>query len=981
MTREVKWGELGFITFARTYAREKKDGTKETFSDTVERELTGIEKQLKLDFTEEEKEFYRDMRHKMKGSVAGRFMWQLGTKTVEQLGLASLQNCSFVVIDEPVRPFTWAMDMLMLGSGVGYSLKKEHVYKLPKVQRKKVKIERFDDKQADFIVPDTREGWVKLLGKVLKAHFYSGESFTYSTQLIRGKGEPIKGFGGIASGASILVEGMTLISDILNNRRGKQLRPIDCLDIMNIIGMIVVAGNVRRSAQIAIGDYDDLEYLKAKRWDLGNVPNWRAMSNNSIDCPDAKLLPQEFWDTYQQGEPYGLVNIGLSKKIGRLGETEYPDPDVEGYNPSLRKGTKVWTTEGVKPIEELEGKNFLVRNLEGDIAPANCWLSDPNATLYEIELYGGHKYYCTAEHKWAIFTPQGWVKCETTDLKEGHLLPINKFNEFGFGNKGEYSDGFFIGWLYGDGGIHIRKDNSKPQLNLIVSGKDDESGVSEILLNKINSLKESPSKWAERKGNKELSVTAESVFKYLGDYGVDYKCEKIPTSIWETASEEFRKGFIDGLFSSDGTVESTYKSAKVRLISSKKTLIEDVSEMLGFYGIKNSIHYTESKLNDKVFDRYTLDITSRENISHFRSLFKMTVNHKQERLESISSAHVKPLWGSVYKIKSVKKTEMTEPVWDIHVKDSTHCFQISHVITGNCAEQSLANFETCCLAEIYLPNIESYEELKKVATMLYRINKHSLALKCHQPETEEIVHKNMRMGIGITGFQMSSEEQKGWLSDCYTYLRAYDKEYSKLKGWNESIKLTTVKPSGTLSLLAGVTSGVHPATAGQYYIRRIRIASSSPLVEVCKSHGYHVEFQENFDGTLDRETVVVEFPCKYPDGTKSAEDMTFKEQLEDVRFLQENWSDNSVSVTVYYDKEDLPELKKYIEENFNENFKTLSFLLKMNNSGFKQLPFESISKEQYEYLSSLVKPILSAEINEEDVEELGACGVGGCPIK
>ena len=438
----VKWGEIGNITYARTYAREKSNGEKENFTETIERELKGITKQLKLDFDNDEKDYYRMMRHQMKGSVAGRFMWQLGTKTVDQLGLPSLQNCAFVVIDEPVTPFTWAMDMLMLGSGVGFSIKKEHVYKLPKLQRRRIKIEQVNDKQADFIVPDTREGWVKLLGKVLKSYFYSGEGFTYSTQLIRGYGEPIKGFGGVASGAAILVEGMESIDMILDGRRGKQLRPIDCLDIMNIIGSIVVAGNIRRSAQIAIGDYDDLEYLKAKRWDLGSIPNWRAMSNNSVDCPDAKLLPQEFWDTYIQGEPYGLVNIALSKKMGRLGDYRYPDPEVEGYNP--------------------------------------------------------------------------------------------------------------------------------------------------------------------------------------------------------------------------------------------------------------------------------------------------------------------------------------------------------------CAEQGLANKETCCLAEVYLPNIESKEELYKVVTMLYRVAKHSLALKAHQKDTEAIVHKNMRMGIGMTGVMMSSDEQLSWLSDCYEYLRAYDKEYSAIMGWPESIKLTTV---------------------------------------------------------------------------------------------------------------------------------------------------------------------------------------------
>ena len=102
---------------------------------------------------------------------------------------------------------------------------------------------------------------------------------------------------------------------------------------MNIIGSIVVAGNVRRSAQIAIGDYDDVEFLKAKRWDLGPIPNWRAMSNNSIVCEDATLLLNEFWETYQQGEPYGLINLKLSRECGRLGEIQYPDPDVIGFNP------------------------------------------------------------------------------------------------------------------------------------------------------------------------------------------------------------------------------------------------------------------------------------------------------------------------------------------------------------------------------------------------------------------------------------------------------------------------------------------------------------------------------------------------------------------------------------------------------------------------------------------------------------------------
>lgn len=108
------------------------------------------------------------------------------------------------------------------------------------------------------------------------------------------------------------------------------------------------------------------------------------------------------------------------------------------------------------------------------------------------------------------------------------------------------------------------------------------------------------------------------------------------------------------------------------------------------------------------------------------------------------------------------------------------------------AEQSLANFETCCLAEVYLPNIKSYSELLQVVTLLYKVNKHSLTLKCHHPETEAIVHRNMRMGIGITGYQMATEEQKSWLNECYKDLRSIDEVYSEKMGWPTSIKLTTV---------------------------------------------------------------------------------------------------------------------------------------------------------------------------------------------
>ena len=296
-----------------------------------------------------------------------------------------------------------------------------------------------------------------------------------------------------------------------------------------------------------------------------------------------------------------------------------------------------------------------------------------------------------------------------------------------------------------------------------------------------------------------------------------------------------------------------------------------------------------------------------------------------------------------------------------------------------CAEQGLEDFETCCLAEIFLPNISSAEELADVAQLLYRINKHSLALPCHHPETQAIVHRNMRMGIGITGYLQASEDQRGWLASCYERLRAFDVEYSKAHGWPPSIKLTTTKPSGTLSLLPGVTPGVHPGYA-TYMIRRIRMQADSPLVNVCRESGYPVEFQRSFDGTDQHDTVVVSFPFSYPKGTPVASEFTAIDQLEWVKRMQTEWSDNAVSCTVYYKMEELPGIREYLTKNYNKNFKSLSFLLHSDH-GFLQPPLEAITEEEYNSLVSSTTLITSISSTGTAIDDSMECAGGVCPVR
>ena len=237
--------------------------------------------------------------------------------------------------------------------------------------------------------------------------------------------------------------------------------------------------------------------------------------------------------------------------------------------------------------------------------------------------------------------------------------------------------------------------------------------------------------------------------------------------------------------------------------------------------------------------------------------------------------------------------------------------------------------------------------------------------------------------MGVTGYMQSTEEQKGWLSDLYEYLREYDKEYSKKHGFPTSIKLTTCKPSGTISSMGGqVTPGCHPAIF-KHYIRRMRISSDSPLIKLCKKNGYNTEYVRNFDGTEDKNTMILEFPCKFPDNAVLAKDVDCIRQLEVVKRIQNEWSDNAVSVTVYYKKEDVPRIREWLKENYNTCIKSVSFLLHYEHA-FDQAPYEEITEERYEELIKNTKSITGKAIMdtfEESVDMSGECVGGVCPIR
>jgi ribonucleotide reductase alpha subunit len=242
------------------------------------------------------------------------------------------------------------------------------------------------------------------------------------------------------------------------------------------------------------------------------------------------------------------------------------------------------------------------------------------------------------------------------------------------------------------------------------------------------------------------------------------------------------------------------------------------------------------------------------------------------------------------------------------------------------------------------------------------------------------------MGSGMTGYLQATEEQRSWLPECYKYLREFDKQYSKEHNMPESIKLTTFKPSGTLSLIGNVTPGIHPGFS-KFYIRRVRFATNHSLVNIAKQNGYHVEFVKNFDGTYDHNTVVISFPFKLDDNTIIAENCSAIQQLEWIKRAQTDWSDNSVSCTVYYRKEELQEIKEWLIKYYNDNIKTVSFLLHSEH-GFEQAPMEKISENEYNDMIKNITVVKSLEkynvcntIEDEKHQAENECKGGMCPLK
>ena len=220
-----------------------------------------------------------------------------------------IYNCSYLAVDDP-KAFDEAMFILLCGTGVGFSVERQYINKLPEVPT-------LFQSDTTIVVRDSKEGWAKAFRQVL-ALLWAGEIPQWDTSKVRPAGARLKTFGGRASGPAPLIDLFSFTVQTFKNAQGRKLSALECHDIMCFVGQIVVSGGVRRSAMISLSNLSDDRMRHAKSGQWWETAGHRALANNSVcytEKPDMNSFLRE-WTALVESKSgeRGIFNREASKK-------------------------------------------------------------------------------------------------------------------------------------------------------------------------------------------------------------------------------------------------------------------------------------------------------------------------------------------------------------------------------------------------------------------------------------------------------------------------------------------------------------------------------------------------------------------------------------------------------------------------------------------------------------------------------------------
>ena len=303
------------------------------------------------------------------------------------------------------------------------------------------------------------------------------------------------------------------------------------------------------------------------------------------------------------------------------------------------------------------------------------------------------------------------------------------------------------------------------------------------------------------------------------------------------------------------------------------------------------------------------------------------------------------------------------------------------VMGGNpCLEQSLESYELCCLVETFPDNHDSLEDYQRTLKYAYLYAKTVTLGRTHWSDTNRVMLRNRRIGCSVSGVAQfitsrGLDELKNWLNAGYDVIQEWDDMYSDWFAVPKSIKTTSVKPSGTVSLLAGATPGLHYPES-RFYIRRMRLSKHSDLLAPLEKAGYKLEPAFGSEDT----TMVVEVPVDVGEGIRTAAELSIWEQFSLAAFLQRHWADNQVSCTVTFNPETEKDQIAPALNYYQYHLKGISLLPRHDYGAYQQMPYEAIEEETYHSEVAKLGKLSFGVIKNEEAEVDKFCNNDSCEI-
>lgn len=939
----------------------------------------------------------------------GRGLWMMGTEKMWELGSACLQNCAYhstenITIDF-AEPFCFLMDMSMLGVGVGGDVKGAG-----KITIKQPKIS-----EEPFVVPDTREGWVDLLRVLLNAYVGKNDlpkEIDYS--LVRPKGALIKGFGGIASGPQPLMDMYTSIKEILDSRIGDKITSSDIVDIFNLVGKCVVSGGVRRClpkgtivhTNRGLVPIEDMKKGMLVRTQFG----WKDVTDvvhqgdqevvtvktelGEFECtPDHRVKVFKKLDGYEWKQAQELTT---DDKLVFLNNIE--NDEIKAYESILPE----WSYE--KPKHSTTSVDITIPKLDEDIA----WLvgliqGDGYVTEHEITIAihrDDEEIINRAKTTLERFGVNVRLSGGTDDDKAVRInVKSNQLGTYFYTHvkqpkislkvpefiKSTNIDSIIYSYIAGV----FDADGTRTPRPILVVTSIYENFVKELQMllaymgipSKINHRKSTTENWQDKYnlyviGEKHRRRIVDILFRYsekLEDYNITDRSQN------------------DYGFSRDWVLESRTKryNNKVKFYKNWSPTSEQMTECTFERCTGETLNVTPISVLEvihtkKIVDTYDISVENEHEFAFGFGLLShntaeiMFGNYDDEEFLQLKNPEINKdklyshRWASnnsVYaevgmdysRVASMTATN-GEPgyVWLETAKSYSRLKDVidnkDYRIAGTnpCGEQGLESGELCNLVETYMSNHDTLEEWIETLKYAYLYAKTVTLLPTHRPLSNTIMNRNRRIGTSISGItqaftKFGRRTVLEAMDDGYTQIQEWDKTYSDWLGIPRSIKTTTIKPSGSVSLLTGVTPGIHYPIS-EFYIRNIRFQDDDKLLEKLIKSGYKAEKDK-----YSTNTFVVSFPVKVDNFDRSVDDVSMWEQLEIVAQIQKYWSDNLVSATVTFSKEEAPQIK-YALQLYETRLKGVSLLPRIDH-GYEQAPYIKITEEQFNEMNAQIKKL------------------------